>query len=43
MDNIEETLEAKWIVDNETGRQYLVEFKTGKILACKVDGVWQWK
>lgn len=26
------TLEARWVVDSETGRRYLVDLKTGKFI-----------
>lgn len=32
------TLNAAWYIDNETGREVLVDLKTKKIIARKVDG-----
>lgn len=29
----EKTLEAKWAIDSETGLQYLLDLRTGRILA----------
>lgn len=28
----EKTLEARWVVDSETGKRYLLDLKTGEIL-----------
>lgn len=40
-DFAEATLEAKWVVDSETGEQYMLDFKSGQILARKnKDGIW---
>lgn len=33
--NDEETLHAQWVVDSETGEQYMLDLKTGQILAHK--------
>lgn len=39
--NYDETLEARWSVDSETGYQYLIDLKTGNIIATKNDkGIW---
>ncbi len=37
---MEDTLEAKWVVDSETGMEYMLEMKTGKKLAVKINGIW---
>lgn len=37
---MEETLEARWVVDSETGIEYMFDLKTGHKLAVRVNGVW---
>lgn len=38
--DMDETLEAKWAVDNETGIEYLLDLKTGQKLGMKINGIW---
>ena len=33
MDIGDETLEAMWVIDSETGERFLIEVATGKIIA----------
>lgn len=34
------TLEARWVIDSETGIEYLLDLKTGQKLGVKINGVW---
>lgn len=36
----ETTLEARWVVDSETGIEYMLDLKTGQKLGVKINGVW---
>lgn len=36
----ETTLQAKWVIDSETGIEYMLDFKTGQKLAVKINGIW---
>lgn len=36
----ETTLEARWVIDSETGIEYLLDLKTGQKLGVKINGVW---
>lgn len=36
----EKTLDAKWVVDSETGIEYMLDVRTGAKIAMKVDGIW---
>lgn len=39
--NSEELINARWVVDSETGNQYLLDIKTSTVIAKKdKDGVW---
>jgi len=41
LDNaMETTLEGQWVVDSESGIEYLMDLKTGQKLAIKIDGKW---
>lgn len=33
--NGEDTLEARWVIDSETGVRYLIDVKTNKCIAMK--------
>lgn len=34
-DEMEKILEAKWCIDSETGIEYLINLKTGKVLLVR--------
>jgi hypothetical protein len=33
--NYDDTLRAQWVVDSESGVQYLIDLETGKVLGMK--------